>query len=598
MKDNFWIKYHRTMTILHILKCIVVILIFFFLMFLFTNTKIGCTSVFAANFPIQPDKIPLWQMEISQAATDNIGNTYAIAMSTYKIKVPRIEVRKYSKDKTLLWTRSLRMFGDFNIIMAARVVDDKLYIAGMIYREKPFLIYKDNILQRELQVIAKHYVAIYTVKGVLLKLHISPSELYASNEIVTDMHFSHKGALFICGVRSLPHKDNKYICFIYKYDQGIIQWFERYERAESLYKQCVITTDHRGYIYLGGGSESTFFLVKYSPEGTFIRDQLSTTYLEYYQIADIYADIRKIYLVIEPTVISCIGSDTMNCSPTLIEIYKFDSKKLHQRWWTSYTMEKAKKYIDIISYSQIKVVNNAIYIISLAAEVHFPPINWNYYNFLICFNHCGDLVNDWISDPCDFTMPVSISSYRTETNQTKLILGILKETTSELLIFDLPKIIESPIKFYGGWNLFSMPVNPLKCNGWEKYFPGLEVIYEYNLEGYQKIPRNENLIPGRGYWAYTACNLEYKIRGWEILNIKKDLQLSFDLIGTCTDITDYRLDNGLIKTIFGFDSEIKAYHRMAENESLIPGKGYWIFTEHDSDKIPKLCLFKSPLIKE
>jgi hypothetical protein len=142
-----------------------------------------------------------------------------------------------------------------------------------------------------------------------------------------------------------------------------------------------------------------------------------------------------------------------------------------------------------------------------------------------------------------------------------------------------------------GWNLISLPLNPLQTDvpaiirGLES---AVEAIYSYEDDRYLSFTTSgENsltdLFPGRGYWVYMNSNATLTLTGtlaqpsisllpgWNLagFNSQKSMDTDRALASVAGKVIVYGYDSNSYRSYgVGTANDLKAFE---------PGKGYWIF---------------------
>ncbi|MEM5820765.1 MAG: hypothetical protein QXP34_00380, partial [Candidatus Aenigmatarchaeota archaeon] len=134
-----------------------------------------------------------------------------------------------------------------------------------------------------------------------------------------------------------------------------------------------------------------------------------------------------------------------------------------------------------------------------------------------------------------------------------------------------------------GWNLISIPLAPsniesVKCD--------ISSIWSYENGKWKKLSNINQLVPGKGYWIYVrsaTCDIviygdrinynpiEKLSKGWNLVGIGSNEIYVKDLKNVCKNITRiWSYENG-------------RWIKLNDDDKLIPGKGYWIYSRDECD---------------
>ena len=131
--------------------------------------------------------------------------------------------------------------------------------------------------------------------------------------------------------------------------------------------------------------------------------------------------------------------------------------------------------------------------------------------------------------------------------------------------------VQIPLKFYKGWNLFSVPIAPAEFDK-KSFFEGkfMGDIWKFNDGRYQQ---SEVIEPGRAYWVYlteglsviyhcpeepSAILLPTYNKGWNLYSPQSPIFTPAEEAGTIWRYSNCR------------------FHAVPKNSILQPGLGYWI----------------------
>jgi len=205
------------------------------------------------------------------------------------------------------------------------------------------------------------------------------------------------------------------------------------------------------------------------------------------------------------------------------------------------------------------------------------------YNWIIAINPHGN-----VGDPkADATVVLSWDTLNFCENglyQLKKGTG----TESEIVISDMRKITQCEIsgnneyqiytlswsaqgflfKIDKGWNLISLPVNPITSQ-LSEIFPDAEVAYEFKNGGYNFV---KELLPGVGYWIKNSISGEYLLKGRPYKEYSINLTPGWHLIGSVNDIkAPETTPDDNVEVIYKYEKG--SYFRISQIE---PGKGCWV----------------------
>jgi hypothetical protein len=156
---------------------------------------------------------------------------------------------------------------------------------------------------------------------------------------------------------------------------------------------------------------------------------------------------------------------------------------------------------------------------------------------------------------------------------------------------DTPKKISFEKRLQTGWNLISLPLQPLNTDivsllGENR---SIDVVFAFDStkQTYQSyIPGVESndlktMEAGRGYWIYVNSASQLKIEGIEwshAIVLKEGWNLAgFNSISD-KEVTD--VARAPIVSVYSFDSASNSYtDNLATGTEFAPGHGYWIYTE-------------------
>ena len=152
------------------------------------------------------------------------------------------------------------------------------------------------------------------------------------------------------------------------------------------------------------------------------------------------------------------------------------------------------------------------------------------------------------------------------------------ETLLEFIKIIYKKIISCDISAYTGWNLVSLPVEPVE-NELSKIFNGASSkIFGYTSLGYYEV---DSLEVGKGFWAKFDSTKKYNIEGFPS-NVKKiSVYKGWNLIGFNQAGSILNLQSNPPDLI---ESQLFSYNEAYSScDEIQPGKGYWIKTKSDGE---------------
>jgi hypothetical protein len=190
------------------------------------------------------------------------------------------------------------------------------------------------------------------------------------------------------------------------------------------------------------------------------------------------------------------------------------------------------------------------------------------------------------------------------------ILGFIKETPECLssipenvsgnINYGTPRAATSfTLKFQPGWNLFSIPVDPISTDIETLLGPltgKFSIVFGYDAsnsfyESYSASDSTNTLRkvrPAAGYWIYMDSAAELVVRGSEI-NSSYNLRPGWNLIGT---MKPYKIPveeavksmGANFAALYSYDSTKHSYQKYSLTEDngvkyLEPGRGYWAYLE-------------------
>jgi len=123
------------------------------------------------------------------------------------------------------------------------------------------------------------------------------------------------------------------------------------------------------------------------------------------------------------------------------------------------------------------------------------------------------------------------------------------------------------IKLFKGWNLISLPFNPVNSEI-NVIFPEAEQAFKYYNNVYISVNR---IVAGNGYWIYVPSTKSYTIYGYSATDIPFDSTKGWHLIGTvngnCFPVNFTQLNASIFEYVGGTYIEV---------DKCNAKKGYWV----------------------
>jgi len=150
------------------------------------------------------------------------------------------------------------------------------------------------------------------------------------------------------------------------------------------------------------------------------------------------------------------------------------------------------------------------------------------------------------------------------------------------ITYSQPDVGFGTIEFCSQWNLLSMPTiitSPSWAGPFEEILAG-PFQYDARTKRFYNIT-----IPtgGYGFWLYTTAPGTYTIGGVPIDSISIPIYRGWNLVGSIARTARFETNPpGLILpgAVYGWDCSSGTYF-IADPDSIIPGKGYWILSSGD-----------------
>lgn len=164
-----------------------------------------------------------------------------------------------------------------------------------------------------------------------------------------------------------------------------------------------------------------------------------------------------------------------------------------------------------------------------------------------------------------------------EGNYSAIMEGDSDDFDPNICIVDMDIKLDLP----AGWSMISLPVVPYDTK-LSELFPGAVVVYGYGNEaGYIRVPDEDRVEFGKGYWILLDEDKSYHFSGRSVkeyaFTVHKDGWL---MIGSCTYSAQPFSDDYNIGVLYGYAQDT-GYQR---TETLETGKGYWILLNDTADR--------------
>jgi len=147
------------------------------------------------------------------------------------------------------------------------------------------------------------------------------------------------------------------------------------------------------------------------------------------------------------------------------------------------------------------------------------------------------------------------------------------DTTS----FTVSIVATKEIALAAGYNLVSIPVDPVDSTTIGSIFPDAIAIYGYEGADYV-VYSDTTLVPGMSFWVASLTADTVDVVGYDIDEYTLNVVTGFNLVGALAataSFTDFEdLDGVLVSGwLYGYNAATKAYEAAT---TLEPGKGYWV----------------------
>jgi hypothetical protein len=143
-------------------------------------------------------------------------------------------------------------------------------------------------------------------------------------------------------------------------------------------------------------------------------------------------------------------------------------------------------------------------------------------------------------------------------------------------------IVEDYISLQRGWNLISLPLNPVDPNR-QGIFPEAKAVWYFdpNLQKYAYIKENDHMGSGLGYWVLYPENKTVPVKGTLIKEFSLDLKEGWNMIGALHKQTSIYVIPGDISALYKFE-QVYTFIENLENPILESKMGYWVLPGEES----------------
>jgi hypothetical protein len=292
------------------------------------------------------------------------------------------------------------------------------------------------------------------------------------------------------------------------------------------------------------------------------------------------------YLITIPATTFCQG---LSCDPVFYNVTKFNALNFDSEWNHMYSSDGSNIYkTDCVVLSDDLFVGTLI-----ANEFYDPPVQCYRSNIVALSKEDGEYRGCCLGELKDYIGDISLDFYEDIVEidginiiRHKIAMAAGEIPDSVLYDFWVPKKIFGKMPVEEGWNLVSIPVLP-DTKYTPTHFSNISQFLGLNEDGsYRAIPGDEELLPGRGYWALAEYDLNYIILGMEILKSYFSPTDKWTLKG-------FGSYPGYVKTLSGNDPICLmkyangGYIPLPEGGPTEPGLGYWV------PPVPQLFYFKT-----
>ncbi len=281
------------------------------------------------------------------------------------------------------------------------------------------------------------------------------------------------------------------------------------------------------------------------------------------------------YIIFYPASTECQG---LYCEPILYDVIKFKASNFDEDWRIMCNAAGSNIYA-----TDLIVLSDDLYIANIIANESIdPPIHYYRSNIMVLSKEYGEVRGSHLGGLKDYIGAISLSEYEDTINiddvsiaRSKIIMTEGAED-STVYYFWVPKKVYGKMKTVAGWNLVSLPV--LTTTKYTPdHFTSISQFLGLNEDGsYRVIPNDEELLPGKGYWANADYDNNFIICGMEIL---KSYYVTTDTwtlagFGTYPGYVKVLSDDDPVG-IVEFDPEA-GYITLQDGGPTKPGAGYWV----------------------
>jgi len=147
----------------------------------------------------------------------------------------------------------------------------------------------------------------------------------------------------------------------------------------------------------------------------------------------------------------------------------------------------------------------------------------------------------------------------------------------DTISFTVSVVQTEEIALAAGYNLVSVPVDPVVATTIGSIFPDAIAIYGYDDADYV-VYSDTTLVPGMAFWVAYLTADTVDVVGYDVDEYTLDVVTGFNLVGALAataNFTDFEdLDGVLVSGwLYGYNAATKAYEAAT---TLEPGKGYWV----------------------
>jgi len=143
--------------------------------------------------------------------------------------------------------------------------------------------------------------------------------------------------------------------------------------------------------------------------------------------------------------------------------------------------------------------------------------------------------------------------------------------------FTVSVVETEEIVLAAGYNLVSVPVDPVVATTIGSIFPDAIAIYGYDDADYV-VYSDTTLVPGMAFWVAYLTADTVDVVGYDVDEYTLDVVTGFNLVGALAataSFTDFEDPESVLVSgwLYGYNAATKAYEAAT---TLEPGKGYWV----------------------